>query len=76
MITLSCQACHGTIARDIELEVGSPTTIVLKMMIKCSHCGHPNRITIRTKLEKEILIDGRILEPGKGESGESIRSLS
>lgn len=77
MITLSCTACNGTIARDLEIEAASATTIVFKMAIKCPHCKHPNKVEIRTFIEKQIIVNGRELERGTGEpSQRTIRTLS
>ena len=76
MITLSCSACHGTIARDIELEASAPTLITFKMAVKCPHCKHPNRVEISTAIRREIRINGRLLEDGAGESSTAeIRTL-
>lgn len=76
MMTLSCSACHGTIARDITLDASSPTEIRFEMSMKCPHCKHPNKIKIVTRLEKTISINGRTLEAGVGEPHElAVRSL-
>lgn len=67
MITLSCSACHGTIARDVELEASSPTLLTFKMAVKCPHCKILNRVEISTAVVKTITINGRQLEAGTGE---------
>lgn len=67
MITLSCTACNGTIARDIMLEAASPTTIVFKMAMKCPHCKVLNRIELSTAIVRTITINGRPLDQGTGE---------
>lgn len=79
MITLSCSQCSGTIARDIELEASSATLLVFKMSMKCPHCKSLQKVEIRTMIEKQIRINGRLLEAGTGESKDEhspIRTLS
>lgn len=70
MLTLSCSKCHGTIARDIELDASSPVLITFKMAMKCPHCGTPNRVEISTAITRTIKINGRQLEVGTGEAHE------
>lgn len=79
MIVLSCSQCHGTLARDVELEASSATLLVFKMAMKCPHCKSPQKVEIRTMIEKQIRINGRLLEAGTGEPRDEhspIRTLS
>jgi phage FluMu protein Com len=75
MITLSCTTCHGTIARDIEILVSSPTELCFKMAMKCPHCKALNKVEIKTEMVRAIRINGRSLEAGTGEAHEAIRTL-
>jgi phage FluMu protein Com len=76
MIILSCTACHGTIAKDIELLASSPTEITFRMATKCPHCKVMNRVEISTHMVRRIAINGKPIEAGTGESTETgIRTL-
>ena len=80
MTTISCTACHGVVAKDLEIHASSSTEIQIKFAVKCPHCKVLNRIEVSTRLEKYIAINGRPLELGTGEprgdEHSSVRTLS